>query len=85
MRHIIMIAAGAALALGAGSSAFADQCTQTLQCADPGFPECHFNPQRSEWKCTQRGATFCAAAAQSYTCPQGQQCNGDGSQTPYCR
>ena len=87
MRHIIMGAAGAALAfcVFAPPAALADQCTEKLQCNDPGFPECHFNPSRSEWKCTGRGVVFCAAMTRSYTCAAGQQCNGDGSTQPYCR
>jgi hypothetical protein len=87
LRHFIKIAAGAVLVFSFYSipAALADQCTDTESCDDPAFPQCNFNPQRSEWKCTARGAVFCAAAAQSYTCAPGQQCNGDGSAPPYCR
>jgi hypothetical protein len=70
------------------SPASADECGKigdtTYTCDDPASPECWFNPTRSEWACSPRGAVHCAALNRSYSCQTGTQCLGDGSAPPYC-
>ncbi len=90
-------AAAFALLLGvcivvSGAPARADVCTvwpsgkPHLSRDDPAFPKCHFNPARSEWKCSARDAVLCGSTVKTWSCPAGKMCNGDGSPgVPACR
>lgn len=89
MRRSWLFAGLFALAFtGLTSPASADECGTVgdtkYTCDDPASPECWFNPTRSEWACSPRGAVHCAAAYRSYSCQTGTQCLGDGSAPPYC-
>ena len=62
----------------------ADVCGDNRStCSDP-FPECWFNPSRSEYACSARGLNHCGSAYRSYSCTPPSNCLGDGSAPPYC-